>query len=277
MQLMRASDVPETERDVVYRASRLHAVLFVLVTLGGCAAILYYRWPARKPSYYIAAVILLFVFALRRFVTARFHPQNWLVRKGDEGLFIHFRSYLNERLSPDDPTVLFLAYSEIRSARPVSEHLTVPDSANQNRNETQIIHWIELELTTDPAPIAAALDAEDSRPGVAEKRWYGSSTTLYRDYPVQMQSPPYLRIKWSVVPGMRAFLDALPSQIEVQPKVVVKSDYINLRYLPPEEQQKKLRELDQRGQRIAAVYLAQKLHRCSLTEATAIVNNLRKN
>lgn len=275
MQLMRAVDVPETERDVVYRASRLHAVLFVLITVGGGAAILYYRWPARKVSYYIAGMILLLLLVVQRFVTARFHPQNWLVRKGDEGLYIHFRSYLNERLSPDDPTVLFLAYSEFRSARLVSEHLTVPDSSGQNRTETQILRWIELELTTDPAPIAAALDAEGSRSGATEKHWYGSSTTLYRDYPAQMQTPPFLRLRWAVVPGAGAFLDALPERVEILPKVVVKSDFMDLKYLPVEEQKKRLLELDRRGERIAAVYLAQRLHRCDLAEATAIVNGLR--
>ncbi|HEY1676548.1 MAG TPA: hypothetical protein VGG04_02470 [Candidatus Sulfotelmatobacter sp.] len=276
MQLMRAVDVPETGRDVLYRASRLHAVLFVLITLGGCAAILYYRWPARKASYYIAGAILLLLLALRRFVTARFHPQNWLVRQGDEGLFIHFRSYLNEGLSGDDPTVLFLAYSEFRSARPVSEHLTVPDSSTQNRTETQILRWVELELTTDPAPIAAALDAEGSRSGATEKHWYGSSTTLYRDYPALMQVPPFLRLRWAVVPGAGAFLDALRDRVEILPKVVVKTDFVNLQYLPAEEQKRKLLELDRRGQRIAAVYLAQRLHRCTLAEATAIVNDLQK-
>jgi hypothetical protein len=257
MRLMRAVDVPETERDVLFRASRFHAVLFVLISLGACAAVLFYRWPARKVSYYIAGAILL-------------------LRKGDEGLFIHFRSYLNERLSPADPTVLFLAYSEIRSARLVREHLTVLDSSNQNRTATQIIRWIELELAIDPAPVSAALDAEDSRPGAAEKHWYGSSTSLYLDYPVQMQVPPFLRIKWQVVPGALAFLDALPEGIEIAPEVVVKADFANLKYLPAEEQKKRLRELDQRGQRIAAIYLARRTYGCSLGEATDIVNDLRK-
>jgi hypothetical protein len=276
MQLMRANEVPEMERNVVFRASRWHAVLFVLISLGACAAVLFYRWPAPTPSHYIAGVILLLLLALHRFVTARFHPQNWLVRKGDEGIFIHFRSYLNERLSPDDPTVMFLGFSEICSARLVREHIEVPDSANQNRTVTQIIRWVELELTIDPAPVAAALDAEGSRSGVAEKHWYGSSTTLYRDYPVQMQVPPFLRIKWQVVPAAGAFLDTLPKRVEIGPEVVVKADFADLRQLPADEQKKRLRELDKRGQRIGAVYLARRTYGCSLAEATRIVENLRQ-
>jgi hypothetical protein len=218
----------------------------VLISLGVAAAALFYRWPARIPSYYIAAVILLILLALHRFVTARFHPQNWLVRKGDEGLFVHFRSYLNERLSPDDPTVVFLAYSDIRSARLVREHLEILDS--QNKTETQIIRWIELELAINPAPVADALAEEGARPGVPEKHWYGSSTTLYRDYPVQMQVPPFLRIKWQAIPGPQAFLDALQERVEIEPRVAVKADFGSLQNLPADEQTKRLRELKQRRQ-----------------------------
>ncbi|MGH9495225.1 MAG: hypothetical protein ACRD3B_09525 [Candidatus Sulfotelmatobacter sp.] len=276
MRLMRASNVPETERDVLYRASRWHAVLLVLMSLGAGAAVLFYRWPAQKPSYYIAGMILLLLLALHRFVTARFHPQNWLVRKGDDGLFIHIRSYLNERLSPDDPTVMFLAYSEIRSARLVRERVEVLDSANQNKTETQIIRWVELELAIDPGPVAAALDAESSRPGAPEKRWYGSSTTLYRDYPAQMQVAPFLRIKWQAVPGPRAFLEALREHVEIAPEVKTDTNFAHIQDLPVEEQKKRLRDLKARGQVIPAVYLAQRIYRCNLTEAKRIVDGLGK-
>src|SRR5215467_2873902 len=105
IRLMRAADVPETPRDRVYRASRLHAVLLVLICLAGCGAVLLNRWPTAHLSYYISVVVILLLLALRHFVTARFHPANWLVRVGDDGFFIHFRSYLNEHLSADDPTV----------------------------------------------------------------------------------------------------------------------------------------------------------------------------
>jgi hypothetical protein len=276
IRLVRAVEVPETDRDLVFRASRLHAVLVVLISLGVAAAVLFYRWPARTPSYYVAGLILLILLALHRFVTARFHPQNWLVRKGDEGLFIHFRSYLNERLNPDDPTVMFLAYSDIRSARLVREHLEIPDSSSQNRTETQIIRWIELELAIDPTPVADALAEEGGRSGVPEKHWYGTSTTLYRDYPVQMQVPPFLRIKWQATPGPGALLDTLPERIEIAPEVVVKADFGSLQNLSADEQTKRLRELKQRGQVIAAVYLARRTFHCSLADAKKFVDSVQE-
>jgi len=274
MRLLRAEEVPQTDRDQVFCASRLHAVLFVLLSVGACAAILFYGWPSRKASYYVAGAIVLLLLALRRFVTARLHPQNWLVRKGDEGLFLHIRSYLNERLSPNDPTVIFLAYSEIHSARLVREHLEVRDM--QNKTETQIITWIELELAVDPAPIAAALSTESGRSGIPEKRWYGTSTTLYRDYPVQMERPPFLRIKWQVTPRAGVFLESLRDRVNIAPKVVISVDLAHLQTLPAEEQQKRLQELIRRGQTIPAVYMAQKIHGCSLTEAKHLIDSLQE-
>ena len=74
MRLMRAADVPETPRDLVFRSSRLHAVILVLGCVFACAAMIFYGWPQPRLAYYISAVILLLLYLLRRFVTARFHP-----------------------------------------------------------------------------------------------------------------------------------------------------------------------------------------------------------
>ena len=84
MRLMRAAEVPETARDLVFRSSRLHAVILVLGCVFACAAMIFYGWPQPRLAYYISAVILLLLYLLRRFVAARFHPSNWLVRLGYE-------------------------------------------------------------------------------------------------------------------------------------------------------------------------------------------------
>src|ERR1700756_2511205 len=274
MQLMRAADVPQTERDLDFRMSRLHAVLTVLACLGFCVWFILHTWPHPKIAYWVSGVILMFLLLLHRLVTNRFHPLNWLVRAGDEGLFIHFRSYLNDHLSPDDPTVVFLAYSEIRSARGVREHVTKPDM--NGRSTTEIQHWVELELATDTAALVDALGTERGRPAAMEKRWYGNSSTLYLDYPVQMQTPPFLRIHWQVVPGAAVLLNALRLRgVEIAPEIKVSEDFFALQNLPAAEQEKRLRELNERGQTMAAIYMARRLYGCNLTEATNFVNGLR--
>jgi len=273
MQLMRAADVPQTERDLVFRASRLHAVLTVLACLGFCVWFILHTWPHPKIAYWVSGVILLLLLLMHRFVTCRFHPSNWLVRAGDEGLFIHYRSYLNDHLSPDNPTVVFLAYAEIRSARLVREHVTTPDM--NGRSTTEFQHWVELELATDTAALVDALGTERGRPAAMEKRWYGTSSTLYLDYPVQMQTPPFLRVRWQVVPRAAVLLKTLQPRVEIAPAVKVSEDFSAMQNLPAAEQQKRLRELNQRGQTIAAIYMARRLYGCNLTEATNLVKGLR--
>ena len=272
MQLMRAAEVPQTERDLVFRASRLHAVVTVVACLVFCVWFILHTWPHPKIAYIVTGVVLFVLLLMHQFVIGRFHPLNWLVRAGDEGLFIHFRSYLNEHLSPDDPTVVFLPYSEIHSARLVRERVTKPDM--NGRSTTEFQHWVELELATDPAPLVDALSTERDRPAATEKRWYGTSSTLYLDYPVQIQTPPFLRIRWQVVPRAKVLLDALRPRVEIAPEIKISEDFFSLQNLTAAEQQKKLRELNRRGQTMAAIYMARRLYGCSLTEATTLVRGL---
>lgn len=272
MQLMRAAEVPQTGRDLVFRASRLHAVLTVLACLGFCVWFILHTWPHPKIAYIVTGVIALVLLLMHQFVIGRFHPLNWLVRASDEGLFIHFRSYLNEHLSPGDPTVVFLPYSEIRSARLVRERVTTPDM--NGRSTTEFQRWVELELATDPAPIVDALGTERGRPAVAEKRWYGTSGTLYLDYPVQIETPPFLRIRWQVVPRAAVLLEALRPRVEIAPVVKVSEDFSALQNLSAAEQEGRLRELSRRGQDFAAIYMARRLYGCSLAEATNLVRGL---
>lgn len=271
IRLMREKDVPATTRDLVFRASRLYAILFMLACLGFCAWMVVVHHPRAPLNYYISGVILLALILMRRLVTARFHQSNWLVRASDDGLFIHFRSYLNDRLSAEDSTVVFLGYSDIRSARLVHERLRTLDSDGE---KTETRRLVELELAVDPTPLAQALATECSRPGAPQKRWYGSSTTLYRDYPVLMQSPPFLRVEWRAVPSATAFLEGLRQRVEIAPPIKTSEDFANLKGLTREQQEQRLRDLNQRGQTIEAVHLARRLYGMDLTQASKFVKEL---
>jgi hypothetical protein len=275
MRLLRLNDVESRSTDRVFRYSRIHAVLLVLAALGVAGWFAYHAYAhASKPCYYIAGAIVLFVELMRRFVGARFRPSNWLVRMNDEGVLIQFRSYLNYHLPPEDLTVVFLSYGEIRSARLIKERVTVPDPQDRG-SETQFIRYVELELAGDVAPLAQALEAEASENAPKEKRWYGRSSTLYQDHPVRMESPPFLRIRWQAVPGTHKFLDALRPYTIVADTVSLTQDLANLQG-PRPEQEKRLRELALRGETISAIYTACKLYGGSLAEAKDLVDGLAK-
>ena len=73
-----------------------------------------------KPGYIFGPAVLLFLLLLLRFVSTRFHSSNWLVRANETGLFAQYRSYLNYQLPADQPSVVFIPYGEIASARLVA-------------------------------------------------------------------------------------------------------------------------------------------------------------
>jgi len=273
MRLLRLADVGSTPSDRVFFYSRIRALLFGFTVLGAAGWILFYSTSrAWKPGYYIAAAVLLFLELIRRFVTARFRPSNWLVRMNDLGLFIQFRSYLNYHLPAEDLTVVFIGYEEIRSARLVRERVSALD--NQGGTSTQTVRYVELELAGDIAPLTRALQSELTEKAPIEKRWYGRSSTLYEDHPVRMVSPPFLQIRWQIVPRTQKFLDALRPYTTIADPVFLSRDFAHLESLSREEQQQRLREMAERGETVTAMYTARKLYGCGLAEAKQMVNGI---
>jgi len=274
MRLLRLSDVETSSRDRIFYYSRTHVLLIVFVVVGASAWLLFRAFTTHwKLGYYLAAVILLFLWLMQRFITARFRPSNWLVRMTDLGLFIKFRSYLNFHLPAEDLTVVFLPYQEIRAARLIRERAQVSDA--QGRTSTEFRRYIELELVGDTGPLADALQAEIAERAPNEKHWYGSSSTLYEDHPARMSSPSFLQLRWQVVPGPQKFLDAIRPWATIADPVSISQDFAHLQGLSREDQQKQLRELAQRGETVTAIYAARKLYGCNLAEARAMVEGSR--
>jgi hypothetical protein len=275
MRLLRLQDVETWPNDRVFRHARLRALI---VWLAGFAAIIALflkaftqKWP---PGYIFGSFLLLFLLLTLRFITARFHPSNWLVRMNETGIYVQYRSYLNYQLPADDPSVFFLSFGEIASARLIKERVETPDPAKSGSTQTQYLRHIELELSGDPASLAEALQAERAEQAPPEKRWYGTSSTLYHDYPVRMIAPKFIRIHWDVVPGAHKFLDALRPYTVIDEPVSLTQDFTRLKSLGRDDQQKKLRELAARGEVITATYAARQLYGGSLAEAKQTVNSL---
>jgi len=276
MRLLRLRDVEIGPNDRVFRHSRLLFPIVWLAGLGAASAMLYSAYSTKwVPGYIFGPLFLLFLLASLRFVTARFHPSNWLVRKNTTGLYVQYRSYLNYELPENDPSVVFFSYGEIASARLIHERVDTPDPSRQNTTQRQYLRYIELELQGDTKELVSALDSEHWEQAPLKKCWYGSSSTLYRDYPVDMTTPPFLRIRWNVTPRARKFLQMLRPYTVITDDIYLKEDFSRLRYLDREKQQEKLRELVRRGQNMTAVYIARKLYGCGLTEANQIVNDLK--
>ena len=230
-----------------------------------------------KPGYIFGPGLLLFVLFTMGYVTARFHPSNWLVRMNDDGLYLQYRSYLNYDLPANDPSVVFLSFTEIASAHLLKERVESPDPMKPGATQTQYLRYVELELSGETSSLLAALSKERGEKAPMKKRWYGSSSSVfYQDYPVTMTAPPFLRIRWDVHPHAKAFLEALRPYTVISDTVSMTHDFANLQSLSPDAQQEQLRELATRGQTITAIYTARKLYGCSLEEAKEMVEDLQR-
>ncbi len=278
MRLLRLQDVEIGNNDRVFHHARLRALIVWLAGFAGTAAFFYHayakKWP---PGYFFGSFPLLFLLLTFRMVTARFHPSNWLVRMNDTGIYLQYRSYLNYQLPADDPSVVFLSLGEIASARLVKERVDTPDSMKPGATQTQYLRYVELELSGDTTPLSEALQAERGEQAPLEKRWYGTSSTLYQDYPVTLIAPTSLRIHWDVVPGTRRFLAMLRPYTVIADPVSLRRDFTHLKSLSREDQQKQLRELAARGQTITAIYAARRLYGGTLGEAKQMVDSLQEN
>jgi hypothetical protein len=273
MRLLRLDEVQTGARHRVFRYSRARALPLVVAVICETAALIVFDWRGRSAiGYYIAGVLLVGLIFMRRFVLARFRRSNWLVRTSDEGLFIQFRSYLNYHFSVEDCTVVFVQYQEIRSARLVRERSQVPDEDQVLEHHRRLV---EFELAGNPESLAKALADEFARRGPNERRWYGTSSSEYKHYPVRMTSPTILQLEWKVVPAVGVLLEALRPYTTIADPINVSEDFAHLQGLNREDQEKRLRELLDRGQTITAVYIARELYRCDLSRARALVEGLR--
>lgn len=278
MRLLRLQDVEIGPNDRVFRHARLRALIVWLTGFSGSMAFFFNAYTTKWPvGYFFGSLLLLFLLMAVRMVTARFHPSNWLVRMNETGIYVQYRSYLNYALPPDDPSVVFLDFGEIASARLIKERVETPDPARNGATQVQYLRHIELELSGNTASLAEALQNERAEAAPMKKRWYGgSSSTLYRDYPATMTGPTSVRIHWNVVPRTRKFLDLLRPYTVIADPVSLKQDFTHLKSLNREEQQKQLGELAACGQQINAVYAAQKLYGGSLADATRMVDSLQR-
>jgi hypothetical protein len=275
MQLMRLADVTATDRDRIFAHSRSRALLgamFLLITAVAAAVLSWinHSWL----GYYLAAVIFLSFFIFRKMVSARFRPSNWLVRLTDQGLFIKLRSYLNDHFPEQDFTVVFIAHSEIRSARFVLQKQEVPDrdDGGQPTTMTKTQKLVEVELVSETKELADALARE--RTHAIDGKNLGMTSTRFHHLPVRLAAPDRLHIEWNVAPNAQTFLDALSRHTLIQPTQKTKKDYVHLETLSRAEQEARLLELAESGDKIGAIAMARRLYAYDLATAKDFIEGL---
>ena len=276
MQLLRSADVPIDRRAHEFRSSRFRAGTgAIMLAAAALALIAFGRLNNTWIPYYIAGVIIVTLLIFHNLVTARFRPTNWLVRMTDDGLFIKFRSYLNYRFSDQDPTVVFIPYSELSSAKLGKERQAIPvrDGGNP-RATSRTRRFIELQLAGNSEPLADALAGESKRVFAKPADGGANVSTRYQHLPVRLATPNLLRIEWGVVPNAQTILGALTRHTLVDHATAVSKNFVYFDGLSREEQESRLLELAQSGDMIGAVTMARTLYAYDLATAKHFVESL---
>ena len=161
-----------------------------------------------------------------------------LIRVNAPAAFGQFR--LNALLAPflaRYPQVDIELILDDRMVDLVKEGVGVPDPAKPGQTNTQFLRYVELEISGNTAPLVSALSNELGESAPMKKRWYGgSSSTLYQDFPVTITAPPFLRIRWNVFPGAKAFLEALRPYAVISETVSLTHDFAHLQSLSRDAQ-----------------------------------------
>ena len=276
MELMHAADVPVNLRERVFYYSKLCGLGGALMLAGiALALIVFARLKSVWPAYFVAAFMLVCILILQKTVTARFRPTNWLVRMTDDGLFIKFRSYLNFVFPDQDFTVVFIPYSDIRSATYVKERQELPSQDGRPRGAPTVRtrRFVDLELAGNSDALASALAKENKRVFAKAIDGGANVSTRYQHLPVKL-SDHLLRIEWAVVPSAQILLDALTRHTLVQPAGKSTKNFANLEALDRKEQEARLLELAESGDIIGAVAMARQMYDYDLTTAKEFIDSL---
>ena len=271
--LLTDADVPATLPGGSFGYSRITAALVAgAMVLGGSVLIAVGRTNDNPFAYYFAALLFVLLWIYHAMVVARFRTTNWLVRVADHGLYIKFRSYLNHHLPPNDPTVVYIPFRDIRMTRIVREVQEVPDADGRGATSRRRT-VVELELGEDLPEIARALAVERQVEAPRVAHWYGNSAARYRHYPVQMPTARIIAIEWGVAPKASVFASIMALHTPVESARIVR-DFTAIGAMVHHEQESRLLELAENGRAMDAIRLARSLYGFDMTEAKRFIDGL---
>jgi len=276
MKFYKLTEVPIQSDDQVFKASPVSAGIAFTVFSGITTAALVLGIHhvdgitlPRVIFYIVAAATGLFgLFAFHSF-RASLKPSNWLLRCSNNGVIIHFRSYLNWRFPAEDVQAVGFDYSEIAWARTVKERRNSLSLGNGNRTQTELLTFVDFCLAhVDTADLEKQLQQEGSLSP--------EGIMISRDYPVQVKPGGIVELRWSSIsPSARKATQYLGQHILIADADSRKVDLTHQSKLPPGAEDGKILELAKSGDEMGAMTLTRQVYGCSLSEAKDFVAKLR--
>ena len=270
MRFYRLKEAPLRPLDAVFAESRLRMACFSLgftaIFLGGVIMICYggrfiRGWEWTAPGLVFAWIWtgmwgLFSLFLLSRF-RHTFGQDNWLVRYTGSSLLIKFRAYSNTNFSHDDEVVFELRTSEIEWIR-YTRDTSITLSGEESTATAERMKCLDIK------PKLADLSGLEGR--LRDER-VRKPTKGAKDLfcPVRVISGGIIRVEWRgqctcIVPGLPTLMAMLRPSVKIaaderEDHDFTKTDGTRI------EQESRVLELLERGQKMAAVKLVQKLYK----------------
>jgi len=195
VKLLRDDEVPAPPTVDGYRETDWRALAVGLVLLAAAAALV--AWPLAEGGWRLSwpvalfglpalVVLLIGRLALRSFLASR-RSESWRLRWDQEGLYLRYRSYLNNRFPTDTFAALYLPRRAVAWLKARQETLDTPDE--HGRWGLKRTHrWLEVGLRRiDPAALRAAL--------AEEAKLRSPSGWRANDFPVILTAEGTLRLQ----------------------------------------------------------------------------------
>lgn len=265
--------------DLAFRERRLGKFLISMLLLALTFAMAAGAWLAAQEgraggvlsaflALSVVALIIMFMVAFVGFQAAG-RPTNWVLRATAQGLYIHYRSYLNGHLPADLPTVVYLPHREIAWMR-ASRRTERRSLSNESRTVRR--RYLEIGLRKT--------ELSELEKHLAEERAITTSArTRFNHYPVQLVGR-VIRIEWrsprtSLTPGLRRTTEMLAMNYPAAPdteQVLSRDEKLT----DVAAQEARIREYLAQGDTITATKLAQHYFGYDATAATAYVERMEE-
>lgn len=282
MQVLKLQDVHRTVEDRVFKESALVS-LGAALGFAGCAVGMYlwYRFGTlpRIVIFFSGGTLSLISLVCFSCFAKTLASTNWLVAINPSRMLIKFRSYLNSHLPGEDPQVISLAFSEIKSAR-ITKHTVKYRGAQRSGTTTEFHTYLDLIVDDDKLDgLRERLTYE--RSAKARKKFsILEFSTKAIHYPVSVPEAQTIRIQWRcpgahVVPGIKQVVDLLARQhVTIEPAQRHVRDYTKSASRDDKGAEAKILELVEKGKIIAATRLAKNIYNYDTTQAKEFVEGL---
>ncbi len=270
MELLRHDQLTLDPGDVVHREAVVGRVIVLAVFASiatGWLILPLFVGPWGMLGWPIGALLAFCVANLWPGVRRGFGPRHWAVRLRSNGIAVRIRSYLNDDLAADDPTVCWIPSAEIRSIRCDRTRRLLPGS--RHRDLLVVEQHLDVELVHDRTQRlgeALARERRSSRRGRAH----------HSVYPVRVVSPNVVRITWrdprlALRPGLHHALAFLGRHYRVEEPLARSVDW---RKASEKEVDDLVLELCVMGSRMEAVSVLRLRRGMALEEARRLVEQL---